>query len=206
MTEIILASQSPRRRHLLGQMGVEFVVSPSNYDEKLDDSRGIEEVATELALGKARDVAMRYLDAIVIGSDTIVGIDDHQLEKPVDVNEARQMLLSYAGRESVVTTGLAVIDKSRKIELAGTDTTKVFFKEDSPEVSDLREAYLATGDWSDKAGGYGIQNIRDTLIERIEGEFDTVIGLPTKLLADYLAQLGIESHPVHVVPGESYDD
>lgn len=206
MTEIILASQSPRRKHLLARTGLTFSIVPSGYDEKLDDSKGIEDVATELALGKARDVARRYPDAIVIGSDTIVGIDDHQLEKPVDIDEARRMLESYVGRESIVTTGLAVIHQAKNIELTGVDTTKVWFKATSPEIVSLREAYLATGDWSDKAGGYGIQSVGDTLVDRIDGGADTVIGLPMGLLAKLLAELGVETQPVTVEPGELYQD
>lgn len=206
MAEIILASQSPRRRHLLARMGVEFTVEPSGYDEKLDDSRSIEEVAIELSLGKARDVAAHHPQAIVIGSDTIVGIDDHQLEKPADSDEAHRMLESYAGRESVVVTGVAVIHGASSIELSGVDMTKVYFKSDTPDVARLREDYVKTGDWADKAGGYGIQNIRDTLIDHIDGDYDTVIGLPTKLLARLLSELGINAMPVEVSPNELYDD
>lgn len=206
MTEIILASQSPRRRHLLAAMGVEFTIHPSNYDEKLDDTRGIHEVAKELALGKALDVATQYPDAIVIGSDTIVGVDDHQLEKPVDITEARDMLLSYAGRESVVVTGLAVVCASKNIQIVDTDLTRVYFKADNPEVAAQREDYLQTRDWADKAGGYGIQNLRDTLIDRIEGSYDTVVGLPTKQLAAILNDLGVTAIPVEMRADLTYDD
>jgi septum formation protein len=187
-------------------MGVEFTVEPSGYDEKLDDSRSIEDVALELSLGKARDVAAHHPQAIVIGSDTIVGINDHQLEKPTDSDEARRMLESYAGRESVVVTGVAVIHGASGTELNGFDVTKVYFKSDSSDVARLRESYIATGDWADKAGGYGIQNVRDTLIDHIDGDYDTVIGLPTRLLARLLAELGIDTKPVEVSPGDLYDD
>lgn len=206
MTEIILASQSPRRRHLLTAMGVDFTVQASSYDEKLDDSRGIHEVAKELALGKALDVAKQHPDAIVIGSDTIVGVDDHQLEKPVDVMEARDMLLSYAGRESVVVTGLAVVWLNEAVQVVDTDLTRVYFKSDSPEVTAQRENYLQTGDWADKAGGYGIQNLRDTLIDHIKGDYDTVVGLPTALLAKILNDLGVAAKPVEMRADLTYDD
>lgn len=187
-------------------MGVAFTVQPSGYNEILDDSRDIHEVARELSLGKAMDVAQNNPDAIVIGSDTIVGIHGRQLEKPVDSNEARSMLESYAGKESVVVTGLAVVCLSKHIQEVVTDLTKVHFKPESPEISRMRDEYLLTNKWQDKAGGYGIQDLRGTLIDRIEGDYDTVVGLPTKPLAKILNNLGIESQPVEVAEGMSYDD
>lgn len=204
MREIILASQSPRRFHLLQEMGVEFVVEPSNFDEKLDQDRPMHDVASELAFGKANDIAARHPDAIVIGSDTIVGVHDRQLEKPVDINDARRMLESYAGVKSEVTTGIAVVCIEENIAITDTDTANVFFKTNSPEIEALREQYLATNNWTDKAGGYGIQTVRDTLIDRIEGDVDTVIGLPTKVLAKILNDLGIPAHPVTVDPSQLY--
>lgn len=204
MREIILASQSPRRLHLLKAMGVDFTVQPSNYDEKLDQNRPMPEVAMELALGKALDVAREHPEALVIGSDTIVGVDGKQLEKPVDVDEARQMLVSYMDKRSEVTTGLAIVCLDDGVQIVTSDTSYVYFKSDSPELEKLREAYLATENWRDKAGGYGFQLVRDTLIDRTEGSEDTIIGLPTKLLAEQLTSLGIPTHPVVVDPQELY--
>lgn len=191
MPEIILASQSPRRKQLLSEMGIEFSVYPSSFDEHLDDGQNIADVAIELALGKATDVAKTFPNAYVIGSDTIVGIDGRQLEKPIDRNDAEQMLLSYAGKRSEVCTAVAVINLSEGIELADTGSTYVYFKQDSPGVAALRAEYLDSGDWSDKAGGYGIQSGAGPLIDRIEGEYDTVVGLPTKKLAELFKQLGL---------------
>lgn len=162
------------------------------------------DVASELAFGKANDIAARHPDAIVIGSDTIVGVHDRQLEKPVDINDARRMLESYAGVKSEVTTGIAVVCIEENIAITDTDTANVFFKTNSPEIEALREQYLATNNWTDKAGGYGIQTVRDTLIDRIEGDVDTVIGLPTKVLAKILNDLGIPAHPVTVDPSQLY--
>lgn len=206
MTEIVLASQSPRRRHLLKAMGVEFTVHPSNYTEVLDDNKDIHEVARELSLGKAMDVARLYPDAVVIGSDTIVGMNNRQLEKPVDIEDARRMLLSYAGHESIVVTGLAVVCLSRRISEVTTDLTKVYFKPDSLEITKLREDYLVSNDWKDKAGGYAIQNLRGILIDRIEGSYDTVVGLPTQPLATILGKLGIAAEAVEVSADLTYDD
>lgn len=191
MRQIILASQSPRRQELLSKMGVEFKVIPSKYDEKLDESRDIEEVAQELALGKALDVAKDYPDALVVGSDTIVGIGGRQLEKPVDMEDARQMLTVMAGQKSTASTGLALVCLNENIQIVDVDTANVYFKSNSNEVEKLREEYLASEDWKDKAGGYGIQSGAAPLIDRIEGDYDTIVGLPTQLLATRLQELGV---------------
>jgi septum formation protein len=197
MSQIILASQSPRRVELLTKMGVLFTAIPSNYDEKLDESRSAEEVAVELALGKANDVSVRYPDAFVIGSDTVVALNGRQMEKPKDIDDAREMLTALAGHKSTVSTGVAIVRADGRIEQSQVATTTVYFKPDSPEVIKLREEYLASGDWKDKAGGYGVQSGAAILIERIDGDFDTIVGLPTSLLSKMLNNVGI-----HTTTGE----
>jgi len=187
--QIILASQSPRRKELLAAMGIEFDTIPSGYEEKLDDARDPAVVAEELALGKAMDVAAKHPDAYVIGSDTIVTIDGRQLEKPVDEADARQMLRGLSGRVNYVTTGLAVVNISKNVRLLEHDTTAVFFNEVTDEA--IAE-YVATGDPMDKAGGYALQKLRGTMISHIQGEEDTVVGLPTKKLRQLLVRCGIE--------------
>ncbi|MDQ5932528.1 MAG: nucleoside triphosphate pyrophosphatase [Patescibacteria group bacterium] len=186
---IILASQSPRRKELLAGMGVEFRTIPSNYEEKLDDTRDPAVVAEELALGKAMDVATKFPDAYVIGSDTIVTIDGRQLEKPIDEADARQMLRGLSGRVNYVTTGLAIVNIAQNIRLLEHDTTAVFFNE---LTDDEIAAYVATGDPMDKAGGYALQKLRGTMISHIEGEEDTVVGLPTHKLRQMFDQCKIE--------------
>lgn len=177
-------------------MGVAYEAVVSNFDEHLDDQRSPQEVAIELALGKAREVARRHPDAYVIGSDTIVTVNGKQLEKPKDKAEARAMLrrLSEAG-DHEVTTSVVVINKAQGIELAGSDTTVVHFK---PYDEAVVTAYVATDDPLDKAGAYGIQSGAAPLISHIKGEYDTIVGFPTKLAARLLGELGIEAHPVHV--------
>lgn len=193
MSKIILASKSPRRVELLGGMGYEFDVVPSEYDERLDESRHVEEVAQELALGKALDVARRFPAAYVIGSDTIVAVDGRQMEKPVDIGDAREMLLALAGRASTVSTGVTVVYLDGGVQAVRVATTRVYFKDDSSEVEKLREEYLASGDWKDKAGGYGIQSGAGVLIERIDGDYDTIVGLPTGVLGEMLDELGLRA-------------
>ena len=197
---IILASQSPRRQDLLSRMGVTFTVVPSRYDEQLDERRSPEDVAMELALGKALDVAAAHPKAIVIGSDTVVAVDGRQMEKPRDEDDAREMLTALSGRESTVSTGVALVQLANGIQTVRVSTAKVYFKPDSEAVARLREAYLATGDWHDKAAGYGIQSGAHTLIDRIDGDYTTIVGLPTELLGSMLADIGIDAHPVHDTP------
>ncbi|HKR81456.1 MAG TPA: Maf family protein [Candidatus Saccharimonadales bacterium] len=195
MKRIILASQSPRRKELLTAMDVPFDVVPSRFDEQLDDSRTPEDVAKELGLGKALAVAEQYPDAIVVGSDTIVSLGGKQLEKPVDAEEARATLHMLSGRMNVVTTSVAVVCKNQGVELVGAVSTKVFFK---PADANAIDYYVDTGDPLDKAGSYGIQSGAHVLVDHIEGDYDAVIGLPTKLLAEYLTILDVQAKPVEL--------
>lgn len=194
MTHIILASQSPRRKELLTKMGVDFTAIPSSFDEQLDNDRTPAEVAEELGLGKARAVARAHPDAIVIGSDTIVSIDGKQLEKPVDAEEARKTLHDLSGKMNIVTTSVAVIYGEK--EFVGSDSAKVFFKPANEAAIDY---YVDTGDPLDKAGSYGIQSGADILIDHIEGNYDTIIGLPTALLTEYLGICGVKATAVELI-------
>jgi septum formation protein len=188
MKHIILASQSPRRSALLRAMGVTFDTIPSKFDEKLDDSRDPVVVAKELALGKAMDIAKQYPDAYVIGSDTIVTINGRQLEKPMSPEHAHEMLKDLAGTTNYVTTAVAVVCMNDNVRLQDADTTAVHFKSyDEAAVS----TYVATGDPMDKAGAYGIQSGAGPLIEDYEGNYDTIIGLPTGIVADLLGKCGV---------------
>ena len=190
MKKIILASQSPRRKTLLTAMGVEFETIPSKFEEQLDESRNPIEVAKELSLGKARDVAKDHPDAYVIGSDAIVWFDNKQLEKPTSHENAHELLKMLSGRTHYVTSGLAIVCLNDGVELVDADTTEVAFK---PYDEKVISEYVATGDPMDKAGGYGIQSGGDVLVERINGETDTIVGFPTKLLAQMLNKCGIEA-------------
>lgn len=190
---IILASQSPRRRQLLTQMGIAFEVVPSDFDEYLDDNRPPESVAVELALGKALAVAEKYPDSIVIGSDTIVTIDGKQLGKPCDKAEAYAMLKHLSGTHNEVTTGVVVVRKADGTQLTGADIAHVYFK---PYNAEAVAKYVETGDPLDKAGAYGIQSGAAPLIDHIDGNHDTIIGLPTRVLAEQLASVGVSAKTV----------
>lgn len=197
MRDIILASGSPRRFELLTKMGLQFVVVPSDFDEYLDDSRTTEDIAKELGLGKALAVAATFPEALVVGSDTIVTLQGRQLGKPRDITEAREFLKAHSGQTVTVTSSIALVCKTLGLKQVSADTATVVFKPYDPRAA---EKYLATGDWHDKAGGWAIQSGAAPLIDHIAGEYDTILGLPTKLLVKYLAKQGIKAEPVMLVP------
>lgn len=178
-------------------MGVDFKVIPSDFDEQLDDARTPEVVAKELGLGKAMTVAKQYPDAIVIGSDSIVTIGGKQLAKPADIDEAREFLKMLAGRCNIISCSLAVVCMDEHIQAVDVANADVYFK---PYNSEEAEKYLKTGDWADKAGGYGVQNGADVFIDYIDGDYDTVLGLPTAMLAPILKQFGYDVKAAEPTP------
>jgi len=188
LNKIILASQSPRRLALLRQIGIEPVVVPSHVPEVLEKGGFPEDAAMLLAIAKAREVAGQFLDGLVIGADTIVVIDNLQLGKPEDAEDARRMLKLLSGRSHTVITGLAVIDARTSQTKTTLVKTRVRFKYMSDEEIN---AYIATGDPMDKAGAYGIQGRAAAFIERIEGCYSNVVGLPLSELMDMLKSFGV---------------
>jgi len=186
--KIILASNSPRRRELLTQIGLTFTVAPADADESVLPGEAPEAYAVRVALDKARIAAERAGEGIVIAADTIVVIGDSILGKPADVRDAERMLMSLAGKEHRVVTALAVIDSASSRSLTRISVTKVWFRDLT-----VREiaAYVATGEPMDKAGAYGIQERGALLVERIEGCYSNVVGLPLSLLGEMLREFGI---------------
>lgn len=194
--KIILASQSPRRKYLLEQMGLEFTQIPSNFEEYFDDSRPVNDVVKELGLGKARDVAISNHDAIVIGSDLIVVLDGKQIGKPESEEDAKRFLRNLSGRRHELICSVAVVCKSINYEKVLTDTAHVVFDELSEK---LIAKYVATGTTYDKAGGYAIQHpLIRSHIKNIEGRLDTIIGLPTNLVAEMLKDFDIDVEPLEL--------
>lgn len=143
MRQIILASQSPRRKQLLSEMGLVFDTIPSNFDEQLDDGRSPEEVAQELGLGKALDVAQRYPDAIIIGSDIIVSLGSRQLGKANDEADARQMLHDVCETPNKLTCSVAVVCLADHVQEVSYENAWVYFK---PYDTGKVEEYLRSGD------------------------------------------------------------
>jgi septum formation protein len=200
--QIILASGSPRRKELLEQMGLHFETVPSDFEEVLNPDKPTSDVAVELGLGKARKVAEQYPDALVIGGDTIVTMGGQQLGKPKDVNEAREWLKAHADQDVLVTSSVVLVCKNANVELAQVDESLVHF---NPLNEAAIEQYLATGDWMDKAGGWGIQSGAAPLVEFVQGRYDTVLGLPTHLLAGQLYSQGVKVKPLDLVPPVKHD-
>jgi septum formation protein len=204
---LILASQSPRRKELLDLMGLSdrYEVVPSEFKEQLDDNRSPEEVAEELGYGKALWIAERNPGAWVVGSDTIVTISGKQLAKPTDEQEARNMLKILAGETNTVTSSVALVcvqkdtPKGERVikHFIGSESCTVFFK---PYNQAAVDKYIASGDWRDKAGGYGLQSGAQTLVDHFEGNYDTIVGMPTHILSKYLEKAGIHAKPAELAP------
>lgn len=188
MRKIILASVSPRRRKLLESLNIPFTVVPSSIEEKLNSKESPETLAKKLALAKARDVAKRHRDAIIIGADTIVVLGDYSLGKPKDKEDAKKILRLLSGKKHLVITGLAIIDQRLGKTFSKSVVSKVWFKRLTDEQID---AYIQTGESFDKAGGYGIQGEGSLLIEKIEGDYANIVGLPLEVLKKELKKLGV---------------
>lgn len=176
--DIILASASPRRRELLSFLGVK--VKTADIDESFPKNVEISLAVQQLAAKKAAAVASKIKkDALVIGADTIVVLNNKVLGKPADEEQAYNMLSGLSGREHQVMTGVAVIrTKDGRME-AFCETTRVWFKKLSE--TEIRE-YIKTGEPMDKAGAYGIQGKGGALVLKTEGDFQNVVGLPVKRL------------------------
>ena len=200
---LILGSGSPRRRALLGEAGLEFTVEVSDVDESLAGRPEPESAAVELACRKALAVARDHRGeaALVLGADTVVAVDEPDgpllLGKPEDAAEARAMLRRLSGSRHRVVTGVAVVDcaswtpgtESPRILREGFERTWVVMRPiETAEV----EAYVASGEWRDKAGGYAIQENADAFVTALEeGGFDNVVGLPVRLCRELLGRAGL---------------
>ncbi|HEX2924367.1 MAG TPA: Maf family protein [Chloroflexota bacterium] len=190
VTSLILASGSPRREALMRQVGLQFEVEPSDAEESLPEGMTAEESARQLALKKARQVAARRIEGLVIGADTVVVVDGQILGKPSGPDEARDMLRRLSGREHQVITGIAVVDAATADSRSDSVSTDVRFAPLSQEVIDR---YVATGEPLDKAGGYGIQGFAALLVESIRGDYNNVVGLPIRRLAELLGEFGYDA-------------
>ena len=189
MAKIVLASASPRRRELLAQAGVEFEVVPADVDESLPAGIGPEEGAVLLARTKALAVGERWKpsEALVLAADTIVALEGRFLGKPADPEEARAMLRVLSRSRHAVVTGVAVLRTRDGALETGFERTWVTMREITPAEI---EAYVRSGEWQGKAGGYAIQETADRFVTRLEeGGFDNVVGLPVALALALLARL-----------------
>lgn len=184
----ILASGSPRRRELLEMLGVpDLTIRPAKGPERATPGAGPEQTVRELSLHKAQEVAQTCApEDIIIAADTIVYLDGAILGKPRDHDDAVRMLTALSGREHIVYTGVAVLRGGELRQAA--ERTAVRFR---PLTSGEIERYIATGEPMDKAGAYGVQGKGALLVERLEGDFFNVMGLPVLRLSRMLEYFGI---------------
>lgn len=186
MMEIILASASPRRKELLEQIGVIFEVIPSGYEE-LEKFSTPQETVMEYAHSKALEISKKVgEDSIIIGADTIVVMDEI-MGKPIDKDDAERMLKKLSGNMHRVITGLSVIDNKMGKTITTYEETKVYFKTLSKREIDC---YLRSGEPMGKAGAYGIQGKAAVFVERLEGCYFNVVGLPIYRLSEIFKELG----------------
>lgn len=182
----ILASKSPRRKELLGQIISDFEIMTAEVDESLPAEIHPREGVEILAIKKGEGVAKNAPDCLVISSDTLVELSGVALGKPRDEDEAKQMLSSLSGKAHNVHTGVAVHFGGKVF--SGVATTAVYFREmTAEEICD----YVASGDPMDKAGSYGIQSGGGKFVEKIEGDYDTVVGLSLRLVKDLLDEINL---------------
>lgn len=182
----ILASRSPRREEILRRLGVEFSVRPADIDEGGPAGLPPRELAMQAAARKAAAVAREIEKGIVLGADTIVVLDGEVLGKPSDAASAAAMLGRLVGHTHQVTTGLALIDVERGSRAASWEDTLVHMR---PATEDEIAAYVATGEPLDKAGAYGIQEHGALFVDRIEGCYFNVVGLPVTRLRSMLREM-----------------
>ncbi len=184
--EVILASQSPRRRELLTLVGITHVVSPAHIDESVLPNEAPVPHCERLARAKAQVLAVEHPEAVVIAADTIVVIDGDILGKPRDAADARAMIARLSGRTHRVFTAMAVAHGGRT-ESAVEEVSVTFRSLSTAEIT----AYVATGEPMDKAGAYGIQGYGATIVERIDGDYFSVMGLGLRRLVALLERMGL---------------
>lgn len=186
---VILASASPRRRELLALVGIPHEVRPADIDETFLPGETPTGHAERLARSKAHKIAGDHRGAVVIAADTIVVVDGEVLGKPRNTAHAGQMLLSLSGREHTVCTAIAVALGDRTE--SAVEQVRVWFR---PLTATEIDDYIATGEPMDKAGAYGIQGYGATIVERVDGDYFSVMGLGLRRLVELLGKVGVRYH------------
>jgi len=188
MKNLVLASSSSRRKEILEKLNLKFKVVPSNIDESSYKDLSPEKLVQKLSSSKAREVSKLVEDTIIIAADTVVVNNDKILEKPEDEEEAVEMLKELSGDKHTVMTGLTVYSTLEEKEMTDIAKTQVY-------LSDISEAkikkYVDTGEPLGKAGSYAIQGLGSVFVEKIEGSYFTVMGLPIHKLAEKLNDFSI---------------
>lgn len=191
---LVLASASPRRQEMLRRAGIDFEVAVSDAEAALAAEGGPRVVALAGARAKALDVAPRCPGRWIIGADTVVAVGCRVLGKPADAVEARRMLELLSGRRHQVHTGFVVVlGPTGQVLAEACETSVVTFHRLSPQTI---EAYVASGEPLDKAGGYGVQSVGGGLVAEVIGSYLNVVGLPLARLRAVLAHLSEAEHSV----------
>ena len=185
---LILASTSPRRHELLALLGIPFNVKHPSFEERLGVGRPVIDQVRAFARGKAQSVVREEPEAIVLGSDTVIELDNDVIGKPADLKDASAMLRRLAGRDHRVHTAVALVCSARGIDLLAHSTAVVRMK---PFDERVHDHYLATGESLGKAGAYSIQGEGGSLIDSIHGDFTTVVGFPLRLVTHLLTHIGV---------------
>ena len=188
LPNVILASASPRRQELLAQLAIPFSIVPANIDERPLLHETPQAYVVRLAQDKARHVAQQFPEALVLGADTVVVLDQEILGKPRDLDHARQMLGRLSGRPHTVMTGLALLQQRPQRLWCDTVQTHVHFRK---LFEQQIESYLDSGEPFDKAGAYAIQGGAAMFVERLQGCYTNVVGLPVRRTAALLQAAGV---------------
>lgn len=179
MKRLILASASEGRKMVLSQAGFDFSVSPSNFVEDFNSETDPYKLVSRLSIGKAKAVAGKFQNAIVVGADTVVFYGGKILGKPKTKTEAKEMLHFLSGTAHLMITGLTVIDCDSEKIITKTSVSKIFFR----RLTDVEiNEYVKTGEPMTKAGGYAVQGKGGKFVDKIEGEYSGALGLPLELL------------------------
>jgi septum formation protein len=186
--KVILASGSEARKKLLENIKLDFEIVKSDYEEFMDPELPAEELAVKLALGKAQDVATHSENAVIVAADSFVILEGKYLGKPHSEEEARSMLKNISGKKQQFVTGMAVIDTETGETFTDYELSTIWIS----EISDAEiEDYIATNEPFSKAGGYAIQEIGSVFIEKVEGSYTGIVGLPINKLYKILRKLGV---------------
>lgn len=187
---LILASGSPRRKELLAELGFRFDVITSDAEEEHRSDISLTELCERNAELKTQAVASQYPEAVVLGGDTLVYIDDEPLGKPKSEEEAVEMLMRLSGRSHQVCSGMCLIEGERVVTFHGV--TNVVFKTISEQTI---RSYMGKVNVMDKAGSYAVQECGNMIIESVLGDFSNVVGLPQLLVLDKLNSFGLQPEP-----------
>ncbi|MGM5484171.1 MAG: nucleoside triphosphate pyrophosphatase [Nanobdellota archaeon] len=189
MRKVILASTSPRRKFAFEKIGIDFEVIPSNYEEDMSLNLSPEELVKKFAYGKAKDVAEKSENKIVVGIDTIVVFNGKNIGKPKDKKEAYDMLKNFSDNKVKVYSGFAIIDNKTGKEVVDFDISNLKFGTINEEEINK---YIATDECMDKAGAFGVLDKAGVFIESFDGCFYNVIGIPLRSIYLVLKEMGVE--------------